>query len=88
MTLSAYARKKITNVALHMFLYGEKENAEISAGILLRDDSLEGIRSAAREVLNNKRYKTAAAECSTDFRACPGAAGAAEFIENAQHSLK
>lgn len=63
-----------------------RRTAEIGAGILLRDDSLEGIRSAVREVLNNKRYKTAAAECSADFRACSGAAGAAEFIENAPHS--
>lgn len=60
--------------------------AEIGAGIILKDDSFEGIRAAIQEILNNKTYGNAAAECSTDFRACSGTAGAAEFIENAPHS--
>lgn len=59
---------------------------EIGAGIMLKDDSSEGIRAAIQEILNNKVYGNAAAECSADFRACPGTAGAAEFIENAPHS--
>lgn len=59
---------------------------EIGAGILLQDDSSEGIRTAVKEILNNTAYAQAAAECSTDFRACSGAAGAAEFIENAPHT--
>lgn len=59
---------------------------EINAGIMLKDDSSEGIREAVEEILNNKSYGNAAAVCSADFRACPGAAGAAEFIENAPHS--
>ena len=58
---------------------------EIGAGIMLKDDSSEGIRAAAQEILNKKTYGNAAAECSADFRACPGTAGAAEFIENAPH---
>lgn len=59
---------------------------EIGAGILLKSDSPEGIRAAVQEILDNKAYGTAAAECSADFRACPGTVGAAEFIENAPHS--
>ena len=58
---------------------------EIGAGIMLQDDSSEGIRAAVQKILNNKPYGEAAAECSADFRACSGAAGAAEFIENAPH---
>lgn len=59
---------------------------EIGAGIMLKDDSSEGIRSAIQEILNNEAYGDAAAKCSADFRACSGTAGAAEFIENAPHS--
>lgn len=58
---------------------------EIGAGIMLEDDSSRGIRAAIQEILNNKNYENAATECSNDFRACTGAAGAAEFIENAPH---
>ncbi|MDE7233078.1 MAG: glycosyl transferase, partial [Lachnospiraceae bacterium] len=58
---------------------------EVGAGILLRDDSSEGIRIAVQEILNNTTYAKAASECSLDFRACSGATGAAEFIENAPH---
>lgn len=59
---------------------------EIGAGILLRDDSSEGIRTAVQEVLNNTAYAKAAAECSSDFRSCSGTVGAAAFIENAPHT--
>ena len=61
---------------------------EIGAGILLRDDSPEGIRTAVQEILNHTAYAKAAADCSSDFRACSGAIGAAEFIENAPHTSK
>ena len=54
---------------------------EVGAGILLRDDSSEGIRIAVQEILNNTAYAKAANECSLDFRACSGPIGAAEFIE-------
>ena len=60
--------------------------AEIGAGLMLSDDSADGIRSAVQEVLNNTAYGRAAEECSSDFRSCAGAAGAAEFIENAPHA--
>ena len=60
---------------------------EIGAGILLRDDSSKGIRTAVQEILHNTAYTKAANECSLDFRACSGAIGAAEFIENAPHQL-
>ena len=59
---------------------------EIGAGRVLDDDSVEGIRASVREVLENSAYGKAAEACSTDFRSCTGAAGAAEFIENAPHS--
>lgn len=59
---------------------------EVGAGFFLRDDSAEGIRQAVREILKNPAYASAAAECSSDFRACSGTAGAAEFIENAPHT--
>lgn len=59
---------------------------EIGAGIMLKNDSPSGIRAAIQEILNNRTYETAAKECSSDFRACSGTVGAAEFIENAPHS--
>lgn len=58
---------------------------EIGAGAALKDDSCENILASVQEILNHKTYGTAAAKCSEDFRACCGAAGAAEFIENAPH---
>lgn len=59
---------------------------EIGAGLMLNDDSANGIRSAVQEVLNNRAYGRAAEECRSSFRSCAGAAGAAGFIENAPHS--
>lgn len=59
---------------------------EIGAGIILEDDSAEGIRCAVREILSDDKYSKAAKECCDDFRSCAGTAGAAEFIENAPHS--
>ena len=58
---------------------------EIGAGVMLTNDSVQGIRSAVLEILNNNSYAAAAEECSEDFRSCTGTAGAAEFIENAPH---
>ena len=56
---------------------------EIGAGLMLNDDSANGIRSAVQEVLNNRAYGRAAEECRSGFRSCAGAAG---FIENAPYS--
>lgn len=56
---------------------------EIGAGTYLKSDSPEDIRKAVDEILANKSYADAAEEGSRDFRSCPGAAGAAEFLENA-----
>ena len=58
---------------------------EIGAGVMLEDDSVEGIKKAVQTILNDKNYAKAAEKCSKDFRSCPGTAGAAEFIENAPH---
>lgn len=54
---------------------------EIGAGIMLKNDSTESLRAAVQEILDNKVYGNAAKECSVDFRACPGTAGAAEFTK-------
>ena len=59
---------------------------EIGAGTALNDDSIDGIRASVHEILSNAAYGKAAEVCSADFRSCTGAAGAAEFIENAPHS--
>ena len=59
---------------------------EIGAGTALNDDSVDGIRASVHEILSNSDYGKAAEVCSTDFRSCTGAAGAAEFIENAPHA--
>ena len=61
---------------------------ELGAGLLLGDDSAEGIRNAVQKILQEKQYTEAAAECSADLRACPGAEGAAEFIEQAPHQAE
>lgn len=58
---------------------------EIGAGILLREDSPEGIRGAVEALLNEPGYREAAENCSRDFRSCGGPAEAAEFIETAPH---
>ena len=59
---------------------------EIGAGIVLNDDSVDGILASVQEVLSNSAYGKAAEACRMDFRSCAGAAGAAEFIESAPHS--
>ena len=62
-----------------------RRTEEIGAGVMLNNDSVQGIRFAVQEVLNNRGYSIAAKNCSTDFRSCIGTTGAAEFIENAPH---
>lgn len=62
-----------------------KRAAEVGAGTMLKNDSPESIRLSVQKVLNNPAYSAAAAKYSADFRACPGTAGAASFIENAPH---
>ena len=59
---------------------------ELGAGTMLTDDSAKGIRASVLEILNHAAYGEAAKACSEDFRSCSGAAGAAEFIENAPHA--
>lgn len=63
-----------------------RRTQELSAGVPLSDDSADGIRAAVQEILTHKSYAEAAWQCSADFRACAGPAGAAEFIENAPHT--
>ena len=59
--------------------------AELNAGLMLKDDSAEGISKAVSEILNNNKYSQGASECSEDFRKASGAIGAADFIETAPH---
>ncbi len=59
--------------------------AELNAGIMLKDDSTEGIGKAVAETLHKRKYSQGAAECSENFRQASGAAGAADFIESAPH---
>jgi MGT family glycosyltransferase len=62
-----------------------KRAAELGAGVLLKDDSVAGIRTAVQKILDNASYRDAAAVCSRDFRSCSGPSGAADFIESAPH---
>ena len=62
-----------------------RRTVEIGAGLMLTDDSANGIRLAVQEILKNNDYSIAAKACSEDFRSCIGTAGAAEFIENTPH---
>jgi len=62
-----------------------RRTVEIGAGLMLTDDSANGIRLAVQEILKDNDYRVAAKACSEDFRSCIGTAGAAEFIENAPH---
>ncbi len=59
---------------------------EIGAGVMLADDSAEGIKRTVEQLLHDRQYAHAAGECSDDFRSCSGAKGAADFIENAPHT--
>lgn len=59
--------------------------SELNAGVMLKDDSVQGISKAVSEILNNSKYSQGAAEGSEDFRKALGAVGAAEFIETAPH---
>ena len=60
---------------------------EIGAGLELQEDSAVGIRAAVREILSASAYAKAAQDCAEDFRSCGGAAEAADFIENAPHTI-
>lgn len=56
---------------------------DIGAGMMLKNDSAEGIHSAVMEILRNDAYSKAAQKCCEDFRSCSGAKGAADHVENA-----
>ena len=62
-----------------------KRAAELGAGVLLKDDSVGGIRAAVQEILDHASYRDAAEAGSRDFRSCSGPSGAADFIESAPH---
>ena len=62
-----------------------KRAAELGAGVLLKDDSVGGIRAAVQEILDHASYRDAAEAGNRDFRSCSGPSGAADFIESAPH---
>jgi MGT family glycosyltransferase len=62
-----------------------KRAAELGAGVLLKNDSVGGIRAAVQEILDHASYRDAAEAGSRDFRSCSGPSGAADFIESAPH---
>ena len=62
-----------------------KRAAELGAGVLLKDDSVGGIRAAMQEILDHASYRNAAEAGSRDFRSYSGPSGAADFIESAPH---
>ncbi len=59
--------------------------AELGAGVMMKNDSVGGIRAAVRKILDDASYRDAAEACSRDFRSCSGVSGAADFIESAPH---
>ncbi|MDO4483485.1 MAG: glycosyltransferase [Clostridia bacterium] len=61
---------------------------ELGAGVMLKDDTADGIRKAVEALLNDASYRTAAEGRSRDFRQASGAEGAAAFIENAPHQTE
>ncbi len=63
-----------------------RRTQEIGAGVMLDDDSAEGIKRTVKMLLSEQKYAKAAKECSDDFRSCSGAKGAADFIERAPHT--
>ena len=62
--------------------------AETGAGVILKDDSVSGIREAVLRVLRSGDCARAAQARSEDFRRCPGPEGAADFIERAPHTAE
>lgn len=64
-----------------------KRTEEVGAGVILKKETAEGIGEAVDKILQNKQYADTVMEYSRDFRSCPGAAGAAEFIETAPHMV-
>lgn len=60
---------------------------EKGAGVFLKNDSADGILTAVREILHNKKYYDSAIKCCNDLHSCVGTSGAAEFIENAPHNV-
>ena len=60
---------------------------EMGAGIELKGDTVEAIRTAVLQVLHDPAFARAAQACSEDFRAASGPEGAADFIESAPHIM-
>lgn len=54
---------------------------QLGAGLLLEKTTPEAIREAVETVLNTPSYRENAAKIAEGFRACPGAAGAADKIQ-------
>lgn len=59
--------------------------AELRAGVILKDDSADGIGREMKRILDDGSFAKAAQECCDDLRSCGGASAAADFIERAPH---
>ena len=59
-----------------------KRTFELGAGIYLEQDSPEAIRKVVQKALESAILEKSARQIMENFRSCPGAAGAAEFIES------
>lgn len=58
-----------------------KRTFEMGAGIYLKNDSREEINRAVQQIMEDEKYRKNARKMKADFRSCPGAGGAADFIE-------
>lgn len=58
-----------------------RRTCEVGAGLLLKEISPKTIRTAVNQILTQNSYAKAAEAMRADFLSCPGAAGAAHFIE-------
>ena len=64
-----------------------KRVLEMGAGVMLAGDSADDICEAVQKLLHDRHYAEQAKKCCEDFRSCIGTEGAAEFIENASHTV-
>ena len=59
---------------------------EKGAGVMLHDDSADGIKQAVSEILKHQKYADSAKSVCEDFRSCKGVEAAADFILSAPHT--
>ena len=72
--------------ALYLDIWRPAAGAVTSLDGVRKPAILFVFRSAALKILNVQSYTEAAQDCRSEFLACPGPAGAAEFILQAPHA--